>query len=56
MDITNFSTQGSSKKRELSNQSNNGSVSRKTREIDLEDSHVLNSSALEDVFVSSLKA
>lgn len=56
MDITNFFTQGSSKKRDLSDQLNNGKESKKPRKGSLEVLHVLSSSAMEDVFPNSLKA
>lgn len=56
MNITIFFTQGSSKKRDLSHQVNNDKDSKKPRKGSLEVLHVLSSSAMEDVFPSSLKA
>ena len=47
---------GGSKKRDLSDLLSNSDESKKPREDSLEDSHVLNSSALGYVFVSSSKA
>ena len=51
-----FFTRVGSKKRDLTDQSNNGDELKKPRDSSLKDSHSLNSSTLEDVFASNLKA
>ena len=55
-DITTFFVRGNFRKIGLSNQSEKGNETKKPREGSLEESQVLNSSALVGAFTNSLKA
>ena len=56
MDISSYFKNGSWKKRDLSDQSNDGEDYKKTREGSLNDSFALNSMAFEDVITGSLQS
>ena len=56
MNIASYFKSGSSKKRDLSEQSNDDKYYKKPREGSLRDSFVLNSTALEDIFTGSLRS
>ena len=56
MNIASYFKSGSSKKRDLSDQSNDDKYYKKPREGSLRDSFVLNSTALEDIFTGSLRS
>ena len=56
MNIAGYFKSGSSKKRDLSDQSNDVEDYKKTRKGNLNESFALNSTALEDVFARSLQS